>query len=92
MARAVRLHTGTGFVCAVLGEPGRKWTPYVSFGFPIRKRKIANSQIERYSKPLMKGKSPYPLKTACNKLLTMGKNGNITKGARQLLNDAKVAA
>lgn len=91
MARVVRVNDGKRFLCAVLGTRGRLYTQYVAFGFPIRKRKLAN-RIADEAPQLMRGKKPYPLKTACNKLLNMGKGGNITKGARELLNEAKEAA
>lgn len=91
MARVVRVHDGKRFLCAVLGKRGRLYTQYVSFGFPIKKGRLAN-RIADDAPDLNKGKHRYPVKQACNKLLKMGRNGNITKGARELLNEARAAA
>ena len=90
MARAVRVHTDEGHFSAVLGEPGRIYTPFVMVEFPVRKRKIANGDIERHTKPLLKGIDDYPVKKIANHLLRIGRQHGITKGARKLLQEAKL--
>jgi len=41
--RVMMLHTGHGFKTVVMGDPGRKWTPYVEIEYPVRLRKITNA-------------------------------------------------
>jgi len=86
MAEIVRMHTSTGFFCAVLGKPGRIYTPYVTLQtFPIRKRKIRNTALPKVTAPLMRKDKPYPLKRGVNQMLRVGRNVGITKGAKTLL-------
>lgn len=97
MAEAIRLHTESGFVSALAGKRGRLYTEIVPVEFwgkscKIRKRRVPNRDIDKYAKPLMKGKKPYPLTRLCNHLLRMGRHGHMTKGARALVNEAKEAA
>lgn len=90
--RAVRIHTNDGTFSAVLGEPGRKYTQFVCLDkFPVRKRKMGNAEAERFSTPLTLGKKDYPLKRAVNNMLRVGRQHGITKGAKQLLMEAKAA-
>lgn len=84
MSRVVRLRTEEGAFVAVLGSKGRKFTSYVSImGFPVRKRRLKNADVERYCTDLQ-----YPLKKAVSRIRGVGRRQGITKGARQLLNDA----
>ena len=92
--RAVNLRDADGGFTAILGNPGRIFTQYVriesnSSGPFIRKRKMANGDVELFSTPLLKGIDPYPIKKACNHMLRVGRNLGITKGAKKLLQDAK---
>ena len=90
MAEVVRIHNGTGFFVAVMGQPGRVWTPYVTLeGFPVRRRRIRNVKVAKATRPCMKGKNPYPLKRAANQMLRVGRQQGITKSARRLLMEAK---
>jgi hypothetical protein len=92
--RAVNLRDNDGGFCAILGNPGRIYTPYVRMesntaGPFIRKRSMPNGDIALHSTPLMKGIDPYPIKRACNHMLRVGRTLGITKGARKLLQAAK---
>jgi hypothetical protein len=89
MAKAVKIHTIDGVFTAVLGEPGRIYTPYVSIDFPVRKRKMANGDVERFTRPLLKGIDDYPIRRICNHMLRVGRQHGITKGAKALLQEAK---
>ena len=82
-------------MCALVGDPGRKFTQYVPVEFHgksclIRKKRMLNSEM-RYAKPLKKGNKDYPVARLCNHLLRMGKNGRMTKGARKFVQEAKAA-
>lgn len=87
--RAVKVHTNEGVFCAVLGEAGRLYTPYVIIDTPVRKCKLANGDIKRLVTDLMRKGKAYPLKTAANHMLRCGRKFGITKGARKLLNEAR---
>lgn len=92
--RAVRLRDDHGTFAAVIGSPGRIYTPYVRIDSPnkgpfIKKWRMANGDIDKYSEPLMRGGKDYPVKTAANHMLRIGRKSGITKGARQLLNEAR---
>lgn len=89
MAEVVRIHNGSGFHVAVLGEPGRVWTPYVTIeGYPLRRRRIRNTKLAKACRPLqLKGK-PYPLKRAARHMIRVGKSAGATKGAIKLLREA----
>lgn len=90
--QAVKLRVAgdAGEFCAILGKPGRIYTPYVSLqGKEVRKRKMANGDVERYGRPLLKGGREYPLKRAANHMLRAGRARGITKGAKRLLMEAK---
>lgn len=71
------------FQIAVLGDPGRIYTPYVTTEFPVRLRRIANGDVKKYTKDI-----DYPLKKACTALKRVGSKQGITKGAKQLLSRA----
>lgn len=88
--RTVVMHTNEGAYSAVLGKPGRKFTPYVCLsGYPVRKRRILNRDVERYCRQLTLGKREYPVTRAVNNMLRVGRQYGITKGARMLLKEAK---
>lgn len=89
MAEVVRIHNGSGFCVAVLGNRGRVWTPYVSIdAYPIRKHKIRTAKLAKYCKPLELRGKPYPLTRAAKQMLRVGRNMGITKGAKALLKEA----
>jgi len=92
--RAMILRKDEGVFCAVVGKPGRIFTPYVRIHSPktgpfVKKFKMANGDMELYSKPMLKGIDPYPLKRVANHFLRIGRKSGITKGARKFLMDAK---
>ena len=91
--QAVHLHTEDGFVVALLGDKDRIYTPYVALTFPIRKRRIANGDVAKFTRPLTIGHNkkqrPYPLTKLVNHLLRIGKAHGISKGARTMLMKAK---
>ena len=88
------MRTDDGGFTAVLGNPGRIYTPYVrmqtnSSGPFIKKRKIANGDVDHYCSPLLKGIDPYPIRKICNHMLRVGRMHGITKAAKKLLQEAK---
>ncbi len=87
--RAVRVHTDEGVFCAILGKPGRIYTPFVMIDNPVRKRRMANGDVTSYATDLMLKGKPYPLKRIANHMLRIGRLWKITKGARRLLNEAR---
>ena len=92
--KAVFMKGDDGGFTAILANPGRIYTQYVrmesnSSGPFIRKRKMANGDVELYASPLMKGIDPYPIKKACNHMLRVGRKCGITKAAKKLLQEAK---
>jgi len=72
------------FCTAILGKPGRVYTPYVIIEFPIRLRRIANGDVTRYTKDM-----DYPLKKACSRFMGVGRRHGMTKGARKLIKAAQ---
>lgn len=72
------------FTTAILGEPGRIYTPYVIVEFPVRLRRIPNGDVERYTRDI-----DYPLKKACRSFLGVGRRHGITKGARNFIKGAQ---
>ena len=79
-----------GTFCAILGQAGRLYTPYVCLeGKVVSRRRMANGDVARYATDLMKGKRAYPIKRAANHMLRVGRTRGITKGARKLLKEAK---
>ena len=90
--KAVTIFTEDGQCAAVLGEPGRIYTPYVIVEFPIRKQRIPNGDVESYTRPLFigKGNGPYPLKRIIRHLLRIGKKHGITKAAKAFLKEASL--
>lgn len=82
--RVVWMHTDEGSQTAILGDPGRKWTPFVMIEFPVRLRRIKNADVGRYTKEL-----EYPLKKACRAYLKIGRKHGITKGAKTLIRKAQ---
>jgi len=90
--RVVRVHTNEGQFTAVLGDPGRIYTPYVQVEFPVRKRRIPNGDVGLFTSQVTKGidKKDYPVKRAANHLLRIGRQHGISKGARQFLNEARL--
>ena len=92
--RAVNMKADNGGFTAILGNPGRIYTPFVrmesnSTGPFVKKRRIANGDVELFTSPLMKGIDPYPIRKACNHMLRVGRKHGITKGAKKLLQEAK---
>ncbi len=85
--KPVTMFTVDGQCAAVLGDPGRIYTPYVIVEFPIRKRKIPNGDVESYTRPLFigKGNDLYPMKRIIRHLRRIGKKHGITKGAARFL-------
>jgi hypothetical protein len=88
--RVVRIHSDEGSFTAVLGKPGRIYTPYVCLAdYPVRKRRMANGDVAKYASELtLKGK-PYPLKRAVRAMLRVGRQYGITGGAKALLKEAR---
>lgn len=90
MPRVVRVSTTEGCFTAVMGEPGRIYTPYVCLeGKVVSRHRMPNGDVARYATDLMKGTKPYPLKRAINHMLRVGRTRGITKGAKTLLREAK---
>ena len=82
--RVVRLRTEIGTFTAIMGEPGRIYTPFAIIELPvIRKRKIPNGDVKLYVTDIN-----YPIKKACNRFLKFGKKHSITKGARTFIKEA----
>jgi len=86
--KVARVHTDEGFFTAVLGEPGRKFTPFVMIDFPVRKRQMLNVDVDKHAPQLMLGKKDYPVKRAARHMLRIGRAQGITKGAKVLLREA----
>lgn len=89
--RVVKIQHRTGglrfteqFCTAILGDPGRVYTPYVIVEFPVRLRRIANGDIKKYTRDL-----DYPLKKACSRFMGIGRRHGMTKGARKLIKRAQ---
>jgi len=81
--RVARIHSKDGGVqTAIIGDPGRIWTPYVMIDFPVRLRKIRNTDT-RYVKDM-----DYPLKKAVRHYLRIGRDKGITNGAKKFLRSA----
>ena len=81
------LRRDTGEVTAILGTPGRIYTPVVWIDSPIRVHKIPNGEVTRYCRDIP---NPPPLKRAANRMLKAGKALGITKAAKTFLRAAKV--
>lgn len=81
--KVVRIRTVEGCKVAIIGEPGRKWTPYSTIEFPVRLHRIKNSDVGRFTVDIQ-----YPLKKACKSFLRVGRSHGITKGARKFLRGA----
>lgn len=95
--RAARFNDTDGFFTAIIGNPGRIYTPIVKIESPtsgphIIRRQIANGDIDMFSSPLMNGDKPYPLKKAVNHMLRIGREQGITKSAKKMLMEAKCEA
>ena len=91
--KAVKLRTEHGVRACLLGDPGRLYTSYVTIDFPIRKHRIANGDVDRFTRPLTIGhkkrERPYPVTKLVNHLIRIGRAHGITKGARRLVMIAK---
>ncbi len=86
----VRVKNDEGTFCAVLGTPGRIYTPYVCLaGYPVRKRRMPNGEVRRFTSALLLKGKDYPVKRAVNHMLRVGRKYDITKGAKALLMEAK---
>ncbi len=82
--RIVRLRTEDEITTAILGEPGRIYTPYVIIELPIiRKRRMPNGDVALYATDI-----DYPMKKACRRYLSFGHNHSITKSARTFIRGA----
>jgi hypothetical protein len=66
-----------------MGKPGRKLTPYVVIEFPIKLRKMANEEVDRYTSELSGS-----VKKAASSYRQIGRRHGITKGARAFLRGA----
>lgn len=89
--RIVRVANDEGSFSAVLGKPGRVWTPYVCLAsYPVRKRRMANGDVKLFCSELTLGrtKKAYPLKRAVRHMLRVGRQYGITGGAKKLLREA----
>ena len=84
--RVAYLREEDGSYLSVLGKPGRIYTPYVRFDYPVRMRRMANGDIKKYTRDADK----VQLKKLCRALIKFGntKHNTITKGARKLLRGA----
>ena len=94
--KACTIKSDCGSFPAIVGNAGRTFTPFVRIESPtqgpfIKKYRLTNADMEKYSRPLLKGIDPYPLKTACNHMLRIGRAHGITKAAKALLMEAKSA-
>lgn len=78
--RLVRLRDDEGTRTALMGKPGRKFTPYVVIEFPIRMHKMANAEVDRYTSSL-----DGSIKKAARRYRKIGRQYGITKGARGFL-------
>ncbi len=92
--RACTIKSDCGSFPAIVGDPGRSFTPFVRIESPtqgpfIKKYRLTNADMEKYSRPLLKGIDPYPLKTAVNHMLRIGRANGITKAAKTFLMEAK---
>ena len=84
--KLIRFRTEDQAVVAIVSEPGRIYTKAVWIDAPLRVRKIANSDVERYGKEF-DSKRP-TLKQAARRMLRAGKSLGITKGAKKHLREA----
>ncbi len=92
--RALMVRKDEGVFCAIVGNPGRVFTQYVRIDSPgkgpfVTQKKMANGDMDLYSKPMLRGIDPYPLKRAVNHMLRIGRKNGITKAAKQFLIEAK---
>jgi len=101
--KAVNMKLDSGCCTAVLGNKGRVWTPFVrmescSSGPFIKRYKMANGDVERYTETLMmrkvvggkyKADQPYPIKKIVNHMLRIGRMHGIQKAAKKILMEAK---
>ena len=92
--QAMMIKSDSGSFTAVVGKPGRIYTPFVRMdssgsGPFIIKRQMANGDMGLYAKQLLKGIDPYPLKKAINHMLRIGRENGITKAAKTFLMEAK---
>ena len=81
--RVMSLHTEHGSKTVVMGEPGRKWTPFVIIEYPVRLKRIKNADVDRYAREIN-----YPAKKAVREFRRIGRKNGITKGALTLLKGA----
>jgi hypothetical protein len=84
-----RIHSS--FTTAIIGEAGRKFTKYIALDFPVRIRKILNTDVEKFTSQLTIGKArqDYPLKKAANHMLRVGRQHGISGAARKFLREAR---
>lgn len=87
--KVVRIHTDEGQFTAVIGKPGRIYTPFVTVDFPVRMQRMANGDVAKFTTPLKLGEKDYPLRRAANHMLRVGRKHGISKRARNLLLEAK---
>lgn len=85
--RLVRYFTKEGVKCAFTRR-GRKFLKVVTIDSPISVTKVRLGE-ERYMTPLRKGDNFYPYKRAVSKFSAVGRRNGITKGARQILAEAR---
>lgn len=82
--RVVHIHLEDGVKTAIMGEPARLYTPYVMIDYPVCLRKMPNGDVTRYVKDI----PGYPLKKAVRHYKRIGRQNEITKGAKKLLAQA----
>jgi len=86
--RVVSLRMEDGTHTVIMGDAGRKYTPFVMLDYPVKLKKIGNRDAEKFSRD-----TGYPLKKAVRKFLSFGNKKldgkrNITKGAKRFLKEA----
>ena len=82
--RVVRLKTDEGTTTAIMGDPGRIYTPFAMIELPIiRKRRLPNGDAAKFAADL-----DYPIKKACRRYLSFGRKHSITKSARTFIRGA----
>ena len=74
--------TDDGFVVAIIGPPGRIYTPMVFIDSPVKRYMVANGDVAKYRRELP---VPYKVKRAAQLMLKAGKKLGITRAAKKFL-------
>lgn len=82
--RVIRWRRENGVAHGVAGPPGRKKTPVVILGTPIRLLKVPNAELNLHSEELDGG----DVASAVTIILEAGNHHGITKGAKDFLEEA----